>query len=122
MSIEAKFVVRLDLLIFTSDRLRVAKVWSLTVDYCICKNTHLAAFYQQTKNGFSIYSLLKRSSVKLIKLKSSAFLNPKVHTADKIEMWVLLSRVKHLHYQLPCCLLQLKKSTTWLSYVVYPTK
>ena len=52
---------------------KVTKVWALTGDYCICKNTRLAAFYRQTKNGFSIHGLLKRSSVQLGKLKSSAF-------------------------------------------------
>ena len=37
----------------------------------------LAAFYQQTKNDFSIYGILKWSSVQLSKLKSSALLKPK---------------------------------------------
>ena len=51
---------------------KVTKVWALTADYCICKNTRLAAFYQQTKNGFRFHSLHKRFSVQLSKLQSSA--------------------------------------------------
>ena len=58
-------------------------MWALTADYCICKNTRLAAFYQQTKNCFSIHGLLKRSSVQLSKLKSSAFRNPIVTQLTK---------------------------------------
>ena len=53
------------------------------------KKTRLAAFYQQTKNDFSIYGILKRSSVQLSKLKSSALLKPKSFSAQQIEMWAL---------------------------------
>ena len=59
-------------------------------DYCAFeKKTRLAALYQQTKNDFSIYGILKRSSVQLSKLKSSALLEPKSFPAQQIEMWAL---------------------------------
>ena len=34
---------------------KVSKVWVLTAVYCLCKNTHLAAFYEQTKNSFYFF-------------------------------------------------------------------
>ena len=119
---EAKFVVRLDLLIFTSDRLRKSLKcgrWPLTTAFV----KTLVAFYQKKKNGFSIHGLLKRSSVQLSKLKSSAFWNPKVTQLTKSRCGRCPREQNTRAIDHLAIFLQLKKSTTWLCcYVFYPTK
>jgi len=71
---EKKFVVKLDLLKFRNSS------WALTANHNNCKlvNTRLAAFYQQTKNDFSMYGFLKRSSVQPSKLNYPGVWNVKV--------------------------------------------